>query len=160
MPSILFEGWKSGNRGDIPRKVAVGASCTWQVDFLRCHESGSVRACHFPRSGFRRLCSSSISRLELLPPAVHYLNKQAGRRGRLAAACTPSLPPSLFLYNKCVSRLSLHLPRFLSLPYPTLFLFFASSLAVALARSRARALETLQWRTIIPSTAETRRESR
>lgn len=49
-----------------------------------------------------------------LPPTVHYLNKQAERRGRLAAACTLSLPPSLFLYNKCASRLSLH---FLDPPY-------------------------------------------
>jgi len=70
---------------------------------------------------------------------MHYLNKQAGWRGRLAVACTPSLTPSLFLYNKCVSRLSLHfLVSSLCYIYNYLFLFFTSSLVSSLSHTRAR----------------------
>lgn len=95
-----------------------------------------VRACHFSRGGFRRLCSSSISRLEpRLSPPVHYLNKQEKRRGRLAAACTTvSLPssPSFSIINALLSS-----PSLLSLVSSHLFLFLSLSLFVILARSSA-----------------------
>lgn len=126
--------------------------CTWQVDFLCCHKSGSVRACHFPRSGFQRLCSSSISRLEpvslSLPLTVHYLNKQAGRGG--GDWLLLIRPRRLYLLCFSIINALLDSPSTFSFPLTAT----SNSLSPPRRRSRTleRALETLQWRTIIPST--------
>lgn len=127
---------------NIPWKAAV--SVPWHVagGFPLLSQERLVRACHFSRGGFQRLCSSSISRLEpSLPPSVHYLNKQEARRGRLAALQNrlSLLVFSLFLHNKCASQF---LPLLSFLPQDNLFLFLLRHLSplspsLSLARSSA-----------------------
>lgn len=134
---------ESGNREEIPEKRQSVYRGTWHVagGFPLLSQERLVRACHFSCGGFRRLCSSSISKFEpRLSPPVHYLNKQEKQRGRLAAACTAvslSLSPvfSFFLHNKCASQLSLStFSRFLapaSSPSLSLFVILARSSALS-----------------------------
>jgi hypothetical protein len=89
MPSVLFrKTGKGGSEGETySRKMAVYGHVAGGFPPV-VTRAARARARHFPRSGFRGLCSSSISRAReparpRLPP-MHYLNKQAGTaRGRL-----------------------------------------------------------------------------
>lgn len=140
--------------------MAVGASCTWQVDFLCCHtRAAQCERATFLVADFGGFVVHPFPDVNpSLPPAVHYLNKQAGRRGRLAAACTPSLPPSLFLYNKCASRFSLH---FLVSSLRYIQLSFSSSHPPSLSLSHARARSrNVTVTNNYPFHVEARRESR
>jgi len=80
---------------------------------------------------------------------VHYLNKQAGHGGEDWLLLIRRLYLLCFSIINALLDSPSPLSHFLSLPHPTLFL--------SLARRRRsctleRVLETLQWRTIIPST--------